>query len=110
MFFFYCTDVLYCILLLLGADIIGVNCRFDPNISLQTIGLMKEALDKEGLKVHLMTQPVGYHNPDAGRLGAAGLPEAPLGKFLFKMAAHFYIKLNKHRISKDTLNTNKDGI
>ncbi|XP_078381092.1 S-methylmethionine--homocysteine S-methyltransferase BHMT2-like [Oculina patagonica] len=61
-----------------GADIIGVNCRFDPNISLQTIGLMKEALDKEGLKAHLMTQPVGYLTPDAGRLGAPGLPESPL--------------------------------
>ena len=59
----------------LGADIIGVNCRFDPNTSLQTIGLMKEALDKEGLERHLMTQPVGYHTPDAG-----GLPEAPLGE------------------------------
>ena len=60
----------------LGADIIGVNCRFDPNMSLQTIGLMKEALDKEGLERHLMrTQPVGYHTPDTG-----GLPEAPLGE------------------------------
>lgn len=97
------------VLLLLGADIIGVNCRFDPNISLQTIGLMKEALDKEGLKVHLMTQPVGYHNPDAGRFGAAGLPEAPFGNFLLKMAAHF-CRLNKHRIGRDTPNTNQDGI
>ena len=64
----------------LGADIIGVDCRFDPNMSLQTIGLMKEALDKEGLKRHLMMQPVGYHSPDAGKLGTGGLPEAPLGE------------------------------
>ena len=64
-----------------------MNCRFDPNISLQTIGLMKEALDKEGLKPHLMIQPVGYHTPDAGRLGAAGLPEAPFGNVLLKISA-----------------------
>ncbi|CAH3186363.1 unnamed protein product [Porites evermanni] len=61
-----------------GADIIGVNCRFDHNLSLQTIGLMKEALDKEGLTVHLMMQPVGYLTPDAGPMGLAALPEAPL--------------------------------
>lgn len=65
----------------LGADVIGVNCRFDPNMSLQTIGLMKEALDKEGLKRHLMMQPVGYHTPDAGKLGTGGLPEAPLSGY-----------------------------
>lgn len=68
-------------LLLLGADIIGVNCRFDLNMSLQTIGLMKVALEKEGLKCHLMTQPVGYHTSDAGTLGAGGLPEAPFGGY-----------------------------
>ena len=41
---------------------------------------MKEALDKEGLTVHLMMQPVGYLTPDAGPMGLAALPEAPLGK------------------------------
>ena len=42
--------------------------------------MMKEALDREGLKPHLMIQPVGYHDPDAGPLGAPSLPEAPFGK------------------------------
>ena len=41
---------------------------------------MKDALDKEGLKPHLMVQPVGYHTPDAGPLGTAGLPESPTGE------------------------------
>ena len=41
---------------------------------------MKEALDKEGLAVHLMMQPVGYLTPDAGLMGLSALPEAPLGK------------------------------
>ena len=65
----------------LGADVIGVNCRFDLNTSLQTIGLMKEALDREGLGPHLMMQPAGYHSPDAAssKLGMASLPESPLG-------------------------------
>ena len=66
---------------LLGADIIGLNCRFDPNMCLQTISLMKEALDKEGLKVHLMVQPTGYHAPDAGPKGFIDLPELPFGEF-----------------------------
>ena len=42
---------------------------------------MKEALDKEGLKPHLMVQPVGYHTPEVGRRGHTDLPEFPFGKF-----------------------------
>lgn len=45
-----------------------------------TIGLMKDALDKEGLKPHLMAQPAGYHTPDADRMGSAHLPESPFGE------------------------------
>ena len=52
-------------------------------MSLQTIGLMKEALDKEGLKPHLMVQPVGYHTPDTGSMGFGDLPECPFGEFAF---------------------------
>ena len=62
-----------------GADIIGVNCKFDPTISLEALRLMKEAMDKEGLNPYLMIQPVGYHTPDAGRAGFGGLPELPFG-------------------------------
>lgn len=61
-----------------GADILGVNCRFGPHEALQTIRLMKDALDKAKLKVHLMCQPVCYHTPDAGPTGWVNLPEAPL--------------------------------
>lgn len=60
-----------------GADIIGVNCKFDPTISMEALRLMKEALDKAGLNPYLMIQPVGYHTPDAGRAGFASLPEIP---------------------------------
>ena len=65
-----------------GADIVGVNCKFDPTTSIKTLIVMKEALDKEGLSPHLIIQPVGYHTPDAGRAGFASLPELPFGKKL----------------------------
>ena len=68
------------ILLSSGADIIGVNCKFDPTTSMEALRLMKEALDKEGLHPHLMIQPVGYHTPDAGRTGFQSLPELPFGE------------------------------
>ena len=57
-----------------------MNCKFDPSMSLETVRLMKEALDKDGLNCHLMIQPVGYHTPDAGRTGFSSLPELPFGK------------------------------
>jgi len=78
-----------------GADIIGVNCRFDPDLTLRTIALMKDALDKEGLKPHLMVQPVGYHTPDAGPLGTAGLPESPTAlepRILTRWDVHKYAR------------------
>lgn len=40
--------------MVLGVDIIGVNCCFDLNIILMIIGLMKDVLDKEGFKFYLM--------------------------------------------------------
>ena len=49
-------------------------------MSLQTIALMKEALDKEGLKPHLMAQPICYHAPDVGPKGFLTLPEIEFGE------------------------------
>ena len=66
-----------------GADIVGINCRFDPSESLKSIKRMKEGLDKAGLKAHLMYQPIGYHCSDAqqyGHHGFAELPEFPYGR------------------------------
>ena len=42
---------------------------------------MKDALEKAGLKCHLMVQPVCYHTPDAGDTGFTSLPELPFGEF-----------------------------
>ena len=58
---------------------VGVNCHFDPFISLETIKKMKEGLEAAGLldKVYLMCQPLAYHTPDAGKQGFIDLPEFP---------------------------------
>ena len=58
---------------------IGVNCHFDPFVSLETLKLMKSALDAEGLSPYLMCQPLAYHTPDAGKQGFIDLPEFPFG-------------------------------
>jgi len=60
-----------------GAPIIGLNCLFDPFICLETMRLMKNALDAEGLSPFLMTQPLGFRTPDAARYGWITLPEFP---------------------------------
>ena len=60
-----------------GADLIGLNCLFGPFVMLDCMKVMKEALDKEGLKPHLMCQPLGYRVPDAGHFGWINIPEFP---------------------------------
>ncbi|CAB3984272.1 betaine--homocysteine S-methyltransferase 1 [Paramuricea clavata] len=61
-----------------GADVIGVNCKFDPPESLKAVAKMKEGLEKAGLKAHLMFQPLGFHCPDAdNKNGYLTLPEFP---------------------------------
>ncbi len=42
-----------------GADLVGVNCLFDPNILLDVMSEMKAALDQENLHPYLMVQPLG---------------------------------------------------
>eukprot|EP01084_Bolivina_argentea_P119202 211369_1 len=69
-----------------GARIIGLNCHFDPFITLRAIEKMKDSLDKFGLMwdkeknpngVFLMAQPVGYMTPDVSKQGFIDLPEFP---------------------------------
>lgn len=42
-----------------GADIVGVNCSFDPDVSLQTAAKMRKATD-----AYIACQPIGYRTPD----------------------------------------------
>jgi len=64
-----------------GAQIIGVNCHFGPNETLEACYQMKLGLEEIGLDctkdVFLMAQPVIYHTPDAGVQGFIDLPEFP---------------------------------
>ena len=62
-----------------GANIIGVNCNFDPFCCLDTLRQMKDALDAADIKVHLMAQPLGYKTPDVAGYGWVTLPEFPYG-------------------------------
>jgi len=60
-----------------GASIVGINCHFDPQTVLAGVKLMKEALDSNGLKAFLMTQPLAYQTPDANKQGFIDLREFP---------------------------------
>ncbi|PIK57522.1 putative betaine--homocysteine S-methyltransferase 1 [Apostichopus japonicus] len=62
-----------------GADIIGINCSFGPFVALETIGMMKEALDAEGLSPYLMAQPAGWYTSEVRNdvMGYVSLPEMP---------------------------------
>jgi len=61
-----------------GAHIVGVNCHFDPFVSLETMKKMKKGLKDAGFdKVHLMVQPLAYMTPDATKQGFIDLPEFP---------------------------------
>ena len=62
-----------------GADVIGLNCCFDPSQLVEGLKDMKAALEKAGMKKHLICQPLGFWTPDAGKDGYLGLPEFPFG-------------------------------
>ena len=60
-----------------GASMVGVNCHFDPFVSLETIRKMKAGLEAESLSPYLFLQPLAYCTPDAGKQGFIDLPEFP---------------------------------
>ncbi|KAF0289766.1 Betaine--homocysteine S-methyltransferase 1 [Amphibalanus amphitrite] len=60
-----------------GAHAVGVNCHFDPFVSLEAVRLMKEALAEAGLKAHLMAQPLAIWTPDTKKQGFIDQPEFP---------------------------------
>lgn len=64
-----------------GARVVGVNCHFDPFVSLEALKVMKEGLLEADLldTTYLMCQPLGYLTPDAGKQGFIDLPEFPFG-------------------------------
>ena len=42
-----------------GAQLVGVNCLFDPNILLDVMSDMKQSLELFNLHPYLMVQPLG---------------------------------------------------
>ena len=80
-----------------GADVVGVNCHFDPFVSLDTMELMKAALEEAKLKVHLMVQPLGIWTPDAEKQGFIDLPEFPFGECQSLRARLFALFVVQHR-------------
>lgn len=78
-----------------GADVIGINCHFDPDVTLAGIKLMKEALVKAGYKKHLMAQPLAFKTPDTSKQGFIDLPEFPFGlepRILTRWDCHRYAR------------------
>lgn len=45
----------------------------------ETVKLMKEGVEKAGLKAHYMVQPLAFHTPDCNCQGFIDLPEFPFG-------------------------------
>jgi len=64
-----------------GAHIIGVNCHFDPFVSLEAMKKVKKGLEQCGMldKVFMMVQPLAFMTPDAQKQGFIDLPEFPFG-------------------------------
>lgn len=59
----------------------GINCHFDPETCVKTVKMMKEGVEKAGLKAHYMSQPLAYHTPDCNRQGFIDLPEFPFSMY-----------------------------
>lgn len=71
-----------------GAQIVGINCHFDPLTSVEAVKMMKEGVEKAGLKAHYMVQPLAYHTPDCNCQGFIDLPEFPFGKYIVNISKH----------------------
>jgi betaine-homocysteine S-methyltransferase len=82
-----------------GADIVGVNCHFDPFVCLKTMKLMIEAVKAANLKAHFISQPLAYMTPDAGRQGFIDLPEFP-----FALEPRVCTRFEMHRYAREAYN------
>jgi len=61
-----------------GADVIGINCHYDPFRCLDAVKKMIKNVKAAGFdKVHFMIQPLAFMTPDASVQGFIDLPEFP---------------------------------
>ena len=68
---------------MVAPDIVGINCLFDPQMSLETMQHFKSAVSglRPGIKKpHLMVQANGCNTQDTGRTGWCNVDEMPYGK------------------------------
>uniref|UniRef100_UPI0037E8817A betaine--homocysteine S-methyltransferase 1-like n=1 Tax=Semicossyphus pulcher TaxID=241346 RepID=UPI0037E8817A len=82
-----------------GADIVGINCHLDPLTCVRTVKLMKEGLEKAGLKAHLMVQPLGCHTPECNHTGYLSLPEFP-----FALETRALTRWDIHKYAREAYN------
>ncbi|XP_050714848.1 betaine--homocysteine S-methyltransferase 1-like [Eriocheir sinensis] len=78
-----------------GAQVVGVNCMFDPDTTVKTIKIMKDALDAAGLSPYLMTQPNGFLCPGVGKMGYLSCPEYP-----YAMEPRLVTRFDVHRYAR----------
>lgn len=53
----------------------------------EAVKMMKEGVEKAGLKAHYMVQPLAFHTPDCNCQGFIDLPEFPFGKDRLKIGS-----------------------
>uniref|UniRef100_A0A3Q4BRV1 Hcy-binding domain-containing protein n=1 Tax=Mola mola TaxID=94237 RepID=A0A3Q4BRV1_MOLML len=82
-----------------GADIVGVNCHLDPLTCVRTVKLMKEGVQKAGLKAHFMIQPLGFHTPECNHTGYMSLPEFP-----FALETRAMTRWDIHKYAREAYN------
>ncbi|PWA19728.1 hypothetical protein CCH79_00007059 [Gambusia affinis] len=82
-----------------GAQIVGVNCHFDPLTCVKTVKMMKEGVEKAGLKAHYMVQPLAYHTPDCNCQGFIDLPEFP-----FALEPRILTRWDMHQYAREAYN------
>ncbi|KAJ8024009.1 Betaine--homocysteine S-methyltransferase 1 [Holothuria leucospilota] len=85
-----------------GADVVGINCNYDPFICLDTMKMMKEALEEAGItSCHLMAQPVGWHTHELRDdvRGYTALPEFP-----FSMEPRLLTRTDASKFAREAFN------
>ncbi|CAL8329455.1 unnamed protein product [Arctogadus glacialis] len=82
-----------------GADMVGINCHLDPLTCVRTVKLMKEGLEKAGLKAHLIVQPLGFHTPECNHSGYTTLAEYP-----FAMEARAMTRWDMQKYAREAYN------
>uniref|UniRef100_A0A6Q2YSU5 Hcy-binding domain-containing protein n=1 Tax=Esox lucius TaxID=8010 RepID=A0A6Q2YSU5_ESOLU len=78
-----------------GANVVGINCHFDPMTCVKTVKMMKAGVERAGLKAHYMVQPLAYHTPDCNCQGFIDLPEFPFAlepRILTRWDMHKYAR------------------